>query len=192
MLVSPKVSTGSQWHQALSYSEIKTLTSLGGCPPLEILTNKNDHIQKTRGIHVSLAVLTANFSKLLTFTMMWKGFENHYSEELFRRSWVGASVSRLPLPESGRERINISKEIDTFHLNFHVPPTSMYARHTHTHRLHLSQGCFVPQSLWLSDLMLHHKLFYKSSSALSIPTKENIISFFSAKMAFGVLKGDCG
>ena len=47
MLVLPKErSTGSQWHQALSYSEIKTLTSLGVFPPLEILTNKNDHVLK--------------------------------------------------------------------------------------------------------------------------------------------------
>ena len=134
--------------------------------------------RKTRGIHVSLSVLTANFSKLLIFTMMWKGFESHYSEELFRRSRVGANVSRLPLPESGRERINISKEIDTFHMNFGVPPTSMHSRHTHTQTPPISVLLHPPIPVIIKLKAAPQTLFYKSSSPLSFPTKENIISFF--------------
>lgn len=56
VLVSPKVErtgqqeeqpgTGSQWHQALSYSEIKTLTPLGVFSSPRNFNYENDHVLK--------------------------------------------------------------------------------------------------------------------------------------------------
>ena len=80
-------------------------------------------------------------------------------------------------------------------MNFHVPPTSMHTAHTHTHthRLHLSKLCCAPPIPVIIKINAAPQTpFSRSSSPLSIPTKENIISFFPAKMGFGDLKGDCG
>lgn len=127
--------------------------------------------RKTRGVHVSLAVLTANFSKLHTFTVMWKRFESHYSEELSRRSRVGASISRPPLPESGRERINLTLSTWT---SVCLPPAC--TQETHTHRLHLSKRGCTPQSLWLSNSVLHHKLSFIRAQVLSLFQPRKILS----------------